>query len=1143
MKQDVRLYIANQQVDFSGELSLPFNYELESLTNPTVIKNTFTKKITIVGTPNNNKIFGGIYNLDREQILDDSKLISAYFNPSLRTPFQLFRNGELVEDGYMQLNNVVLKNKVINYNITLYGGIGDFFYNLSYNNENEPLQLKNLDYGQDLSFVINKKIIKESWSKLNGDGDTKPSVSDYITFIPSYNGLYTDFDNNHLLINTNKSKVFPSINQIVDGISYGTRNGYYLGELNKDYTEWEAKNLMSYKQRPALRMKKFFDAICNPDNNGGYEVELDNSFFNNNNPYYNNAYIALPLLESKFNAKNETIEDNIKLGKNNYVGNNNGSLVASTIMPIVTVDNDTISTNINGVVDTAGLNNSTTFDVDFDFQLFFNSNTPTTSTLYPSAISYYTYSGAGTGEITSVNDYLNSTLVYVNAINFETKEIVAQSNLYNFTNKISLPFLNKEIYSKPSDWDLFFDDGVPVVNVFGVYEYDTANNRHYFKDENGNNTFTIKIEDCKKAENICFQVFMWAVSNKDMSKQRIFEKDNYFGYEIPSTEGVKGWFNIKEDTNTSNMVIKKGAISLGSGQLIEQDILLKTDNKPLDFLLGYCKLFDLKFSSVIGEKKIKISKKNNYFTGNIINIDNKIDYSKDLTITPLLYDKKFYKLSLPSNDSYIAKTYKNEYSIDYGQKRINTNYNFNSETKDLFDNNIYQNVISMCDVSEYYRNFYDDSNNPLPPFLVDNITIKKYNTSNNELKEYKVEVNGNDKINLQKTVDWNVNSGYDYTDKLCCFDKDGNNKSLSDITASLVFFDGMYTPTDIEGNTIQYWVSDDTADMYEINGKMCHLYTEDEFDTKNNWIAWKVPYLPKFSRYRISNNQVIDSWDMGKPREVYIPNLSYEDNVTIYNQYWEDTYKDKLDINTKLVSAYVDLSEFDVNENMLKDFYFFNNSYWILNKIENYDINSRGTVKCDFIRVNNIPNYTKETSKYYDYFFTDKDSVVVGYISGKIVANINSSTDWSVDSYDRTHIQRISPTSGMSGTTKVEVYYTANNLPFEDVDFSATFKNNYDETIVMNILQHPNMMNKITLTGKISTTSGNLNNMTLEATYVSNNNVISTVNIDSYDGEYSIYLPKDTNVKLTIYRNGTNIWSEQVKYQRDNVKNITILML
>ena len=75
-------------------------------------------------------------------------------------------------------------------------------------------------------------------------------------------------------------------------------DSFVLGSMEKEYTEWDMGDLRSYMQRPALRFRKLLEAICNPENNGGFTVNLDNTFFNDNNPYYNNAYLTLPLLTS-----------------------------------------------------------------------------------------------------------------------------------------------------------------------------------------------------------------------------------------------------------------------------------------------------------------------------------------------------------------------------------------------------------------------------------------------------------------------------------------------------------------------------------------------------------------------------------------------------------------------------------------------------------------------------------------------------------------------------------------------------------------------------------------------------------------------------------------------------------------------------
>ena len=65
MKQIVELYINNQKVYFTQPPEIFFNYTHSDLHNPTVIKNSFSKTITIEGVPENNRIFNEFYDLRR----------------------------------------------------------------------------------------------------------------------------------------------------------------------------------------------------------------------------------------------------------------------------------------------------------------------------------------------------------------------------------------------------------------------------------------------------------------------------------------------------------------------------------------------------------------------------------------------------------------------------------------------------------------------------------------------------------------------------------------------------------------------------------------------------------------------------------------------------------------------------------------------------------------------------------------------------------------------------------------------------------------------------------------------------------------------------------------------------------------------
>ena len=176
MYQDVRLFIGDKEVELSADPKLLLNFKETELHNPTIVKNYFTKTIEIEGTNANNDIFGQIWNLDRYQYYGSG---GAGFNPIKKAPFQLFVGGDLYEKGYVKLDNVVRANNSITYSITLFGGLGDFFYNLSYDQDNEsdvkktliPCRYPSLDEKSDdrnkssyiKSSLLNQPELEKKW--------------------------------------------------------------------------------------------------------------------------------------------------------------------------------------------------------------------------------------------------------------------------------------------------------------------------------------------------------------------------------------------------------------------------------------------------------------------------------------------------------------------------------------------------------------------------------------------------------------------------------------------------------------------------------------------------------------------------------------------------------------------------------------------------------------------------------------------------------------------------------------------------------------------------------------------------------------------------------------------------------------------
>lgn len=150
--------------------------------------------------------------------------------------------------------------------------------------------------------------------------------------------------------------------------------------------------------------------------------------------------------------------------------------------------------------------------------------------------------------------------------------------------------------------------------------------------------------------------------------------------------------------------------------------------------------------------------------------------------------------------------------------------------------------------------------------------------------------------------------------------------------------------------------------MLTLNDEACYINTNTEIDVNGDTIAINITSLPSYTSYKSQNGTIIASFDLGLPKEFYVDRLAYNEDATIYNKFWDSFYKDQFDINTKKVTCFVKLDY--ANQEMLRKFYWFDNSIWILNKIDSFDINSNNTVRCEFIKVQDMNNYTAGVQDY-----------------------------------------------------------------------------------------------------------------------------------------------------------------------------------
>ena len=182
----------------------------------------------------------------------------------------------------------------------------------------------------------------------------------------------------------------------------------------------------------------------------------------------------------------------------------------------------------------------------------------------------------------------------------------------------------------------------------------------------------------------------------------------------------------------------------------------------------------------------------------------------------------------------------------------------------------------------------------------------------------------------------------------------------------------MKTIYDNNGNKVWYSISDDIPEMYSLNGNPCYLYCYPNQVIYNNLNSIQWTYsLPVYTKYKTDiinlytygdeytndNNLITYSLDFGSPREVYC-DWKNDDTVNIYSRFWKAFIEDQCDVNTRIVSCYV-LWKHRIDDDALRKIYYFDNAYWMLNSVEDYNPVENKPTKCEFIKVQSINNYNK----------------------------------------------------------------------------------------------------------------------------------------------------------------------------------------
>ena len=915
MRRKISLYIGNQLADLDDQSFILFNYQMDDLSNPTIVKNSYSQQITLKGTPANNRIFGDYFRTDR-MVANTGGQTGVDFNASQKVPFTIYNEmSEILESGYVKLDSISRQRQDIQYKVTLYGGLGSFFYALSYDENGNKRTLADLDYlGTDspdteLNFIINAETVQEAWRRLKEDTTASP-MWDVINFAPAYNGIPEgNFSPDKALVDPTEVGLQNEIP--VDGVTYTTKSGYALVNLAEAHDEWAVKDLRSYLQRPVFSMKAFWDAICNPANNGGYEVDAsiiqDHTKFGN----YSALWMTLPMISSIGSIKQVSGDLSITLSSSATSGNSVGRFDITGSVPAGTKVVANLHCKMRWNMP-SGADSYTSLSPIATYR-FGKNTTSKISAIFIQAVAY--------GEDDSV---VGGSKIKVYAYGSRTMDAVAAQCGYTPAWAADYESLSITEYTKVSAG--VFE--LPNELAFTVEAQDVAyytilvsvypgTQRTYEAGGSGGTTVTTEYDTT--AGNISTPVMY---VNYDT------------GYTPASTFIVAG--------TTADSITYTSSESLRSGAIITKAMLLSTSKTPAEYMLSFCKIFGLYFTYDNATKKVTILRRNDLYQDETIDLTRRVDLSKGISIKPLVFDAKWYDFMLEGVGGAFYEEYLNVEGIPYGVQRVNTGYDFNADSVNLMESVVFKNAATILARSKYFNYILDGQVFKPSPFLDKGNTYTLWSPDGKTL-----ETDISCPPNSATLEYYNENPNYkgydvDLARKLELRSADNKPLDGSDI---LVFLEGW--------NHYDYFkLTDDVPAMDVVNdGVPCWLLGaggagQDALD------------IPIFQRYMYGSFHTIqDSLDFGIPRQLDIPGVRHSEGCTVYERGWKNYISDRYDVNTKVMTCRVNFAGIQVNQELLRKFYWYENSLWVLNAIRNYSLTTYDPVECEFVQVQDKNNY------------------------------------------------------------------------------------------------------------------------------------------------------------------------------------------
>ena len=859
---NVNLYIKGREADIGDKKTFARSFKKTmsfcDLENPTKITTDFSYSITLPGTDNNREIFAWIENGTNPY---------NGFNPNAAYPYSLNVNGVLFSEGNVQLTEIKVSSGRVEYSCTFYSKVHQMLMDMS----QKPLKdLTILKQDNGYMHFLDVNMMDRIWAGYE-------QIADVIRYVPCRAGKYPNFTSSKMM----KPKWTSSEPPAVDG--------YNAMDLGTDYDEYATREYRLQYQRPAVSMDMLMKGVI-----ADFGISMDASVMDS--PYVRSSWMMCPSMS----IEDKTTDCRGTALQQSMPGSSTAPPIS--LPPSIYPNVFSYSSSLTGMSQTTALPSGTqiisptavtpaenclqvTFEfcvrIDFDFT---NTGVPSTTTLM------YSKWQSGTNVLTGVIDMeltgSGHTLSSLGGNYFKqrwtkcqlmrTNENPNKWRLYGYDNNaINVPDTWNDLTLIPCRVTFSLDHSVENVALtprlliydWNKYDYET-NNTFSEYDSNSMNVTIIPME---------------SLTSQQLN---ILRNNGYNGYTISYTSSVSG---------SSPMYVNMDTI-FGSHELSCKDFLTDVTK-----MLGCVWEFD-------ASNNLKIENRNKYFENyEVKDWTDKID-RRNVTIKPLVFDKREYTMSYKSGDSLLENNYKDLTGYDWGKQYVDTGYPFNDQTESLLETKFLNTVQCKGERTVIHANYDYNSD--------------EYKLSYMPQTPYELPM-------IEKKDNGAPNEGF-----------------------RLLFNNGV---TMLEKGEYAF-VTQDSSWMHlneEIGGK-CWYDLEFANNSSVGAISSNVMQMDRIPFF--STRQNLASWDFSKSQLSYSAEneFTYPSEICLYPRFWRDYLSAVYDAKTRVMTADFALSVEDLITFSFRNFVIIDNHLWHPNKLIDFDLSGETLTKVELVEVTDL---------------------------------------------------------------------------------------------------------------------------------------------------------------------------------------------